>query len=190
MLIGDSISFAIESEITKAYVNPGLRALGLFVVHIDRRRFGVHSPEASLLANSFDAVSERIRCRGTHTAPFSDEPSGHELADAVVRALYCETERGRKFFDLEEREFVDLIHSRHLLWVPDGDQAFDDGSHILQFDLDDRVRLVAFKREEAELYEPQTLVDAWLPSETFYGALISWSSAFELEWRRSARVSG
>jgi hypothetical protein len=39
----------------------------------------------------------------------------------------------------------DMIYSRHILWAPDGDAAFDDGSYILQFDVDERVRLIAFK---------------------------------------------
>src|SRR4029078_3103087 len=111
------------------------------------------------------------------------------LADAVVRALYCETEVGRRCFDLAEHEFTNVVYSRHLLWIPDGDEAVDDGSHVLQFDIDDRVRLVAFKRQEAELYEQDSLVDVWLAADTFYGTFISWRSGFEREWRKSIRLS-
>ena len=39
-----------------------------------------------------------------------------------------------------------------LVSAPDGDEAFDDGSYVLQFDVGDRVRLIAFKR-------PDQLVD-------------------------------
>jgi len=79
--------------------------------------------------------------------------------------------------------------SGHLLWIPDGDEAFDDGSHVLQFDLNDRVRLVGFKRQEEELYDRNSLVDLWLPSDAFYGTLTSWNSAFDREWRMSLQVS-
>jgi hypothetical protein len=60
MMIGNPGIFAIESEISRAYERLGLRALGFFVLHVGGRRYGVYEPEATMLANSFDDVQERI----------------------------------------------------------------------------------------------------------------------------------
>ena len=46
------------------------------------------------------------------------------------------------------------------MWAPDGDEPFDDASYVLQFDVKDRVRLIAFKSSEGYLHDPATLSDA------------------------------
>ncbi len=66
-----------------------------------------------------------------------------------------------------ETSFSDLAYSNDLLWAPDGDETFDDGSYILQFDLGDRVRLIAFKRSENGLHDPFTLRDVWISAEGY-----------------------
>ena len=82
MLVGDPSKFAIESSISIAYEELGARALGFFVIHIGGRRYGVHEPDASWLACSFDEVERRLAERGTHTAPFSSEPDAGKTAPA------------------------------------------------------------------------------------------------------------
>jgi hypothetical protein len=53
---------------------------------------------------------------------------------------------------MSEAQFTKTLHSNSLVWAPDGDEAFDDSSNVLQFDIADPVRLIAFKR-------PDSLVD-------------------------------
>jgi hypothetical protein len=70
-------------------------------------------------------------------------------------------------------------------WAPDGDEAFDDGSYVLQFDVDDRVRLIAFKhgeRGEGWQCDSATLRDVWLAADEFYRILQQWHDAFYAEW--------
>ena len=88
MIVGDPRVFAIESKITKAYERLSFRALGFFVIHVSGRRYGVHSPEATMLACSFDQVENRTARCGTHTTPFAAEISGGEIADAFLAAVY------------------------------------------------------------------------------------------------------
>jgi hypothetical protein len=63
----------IGSAITRAYESPGLLAIGFFAIHVGGRSYGVRSPDATMLANSLDALSRRVSRRGRHNAPFADE---------------------------------------------------------------------------------------------------------------------
>lgn len=45
MTIGDPAVFAVESQITSAYERLSLRALGLFVIHIQGQTYGVRLPD-------------------------------------------------------------------------------------------------------------------------------------------------
>jgi hypothetical protein len=75
------------------------------------------------------------------------------------------------------------------MWAPDGDEAFDDGSYVLQFDVEDRVRLIAFRSGEGYVHDPATLSDVWLPSDDFYGVLQEWLQSFDREWTALMKVS-
>lgn len=166
MIIGDTGAFAIESGITKAHANLGLRALGFFVIHVGGNRYGLYESNATTLASSFDEVQNRIARRGLHTAPFAEELDAGRLADTFRHALYAD-DLQHEFFGLSRDQFSDLAYSNDLLWAPDGDETFDDGSYILQFDLGDRVRLIAFKRSENGLHDPFTLRDVWISAEGY-----------------------
>src|SRR5258706_8969416 len=178
--VGDPSSFAIASAITKAYERLGFRALGFFVIYIGGRRYGVQESDATLLACSFDEVRDRIARRGTHSAPFATEPDAGRIADAYRDAIYAPDQDHESFFGIPQREFRDLIYSNHLGWVPDGDEAFDDGSHVLHFDVEDRVRLIAFKSIEGGYHhDPRTLADRWIDAAEFYRILEEWRDSFE-----------
>jgi len=183
MIIGDATRFAIESRITTAYSELGLRALGLFVIHICGKRYGLYEPDATLLACSFDKVRERISWRGRHTAPFSYEPDGGKIADAYRHALYAPDQKMETFFGLPHAEFRALIYQSKLVWAPDGDEAFDDGSFVLQLDKEDYVRLIGFTtKKEGYEHEPGSLADLWIGANEFYRILEEWSSTFDKEW--------
>jgi len=141
MTIGNPSDFAIESSITRAYARLSFRALGYFVIHIAGCRYGVHASDATMLACSLKEVDARISRRGTHAAPFATEFGGR-IADALHVAIYAPEEEDKKVFGMSQVELCDFTYSRHLIWAPDGDEAFDDGSSVLQFDVGDRVRLI------------------------------------------------
>jgi Immunity protein 42 len=177
MIIGNPFVFAIESSITRAYERLSLRALGSFVVHVGGLSYGVKREDATMLACSFDEVEKRLARRGKHTAPFAEELDGGKIADAFRKAIFTDDPSG-SYFGMLLAEFRELFYATRAdrMWAPDGDQAFDDGSFVLQFDVDDRVRLIAFKSGEAHLHDPTTLRDVWLSADTFYGVLRQWLS--------------
>jgi hypothetical protein len=187
MIVGDPKVFAIESQITRAYERLSLLALGFFAIHVGGRRYGVCEPEATMLACSFGEVERRLRRRGGHTAPFSTEADAGKIADAFRQAIFAE-EQDEHYFGIPVLEFRSLFSSNDLFptnsirWAPDGDAAFDDSSYVLQFDVDDRVRLIAFRCGEGYGHDPTTLSDVWLPAGAFYKVLHQWHDAFAAEW--------
>jgi hypothetical protein len=183
VIIGNPSVFAIESGVTQAYERLSQRALGFFVIHVGGRRFGVYEPDATMMGCSFDTVERRIAERGTHTASFANESDGGMIADAFRSAVYAE-EQDERYLGIPLAEFRDLFYpvSSDLLWAPDGDEAFDDGSFVLQFDVEERVRLIAFRSGEGYVHNPATLSDVWLPADEFYRVLQQWHQAFYIEW--------
>jgi hypothetical protein len=180
MTVGDPSLFAIESEITRACERLSWRGLGFFVIHVAGQSYGIKSPGQSMLACSFDQVGTRISGRGTHQAPFG-EAAAIEIAESYTSAVYSDNSGNETYFGLSEAEFTTTLYSRSLIWAPDGDEAFDDGSYVLQFDVGDRVRLIAFKRPES-LVDPASVREVWLSSDTFYNALREWKNIFLVEW--------
>lgn len=159
-----------------------LRALGFFVIYVGGFRYGVYEPEATMLANSFDEVGRRLAERGMHTCDFSTEPEAAKIAGAVSCAVYSDALGGERAFGIAPSEFGLQLSSKDLLWAPDGDEAFDDGSHVLQFDVEDRVRLIAFKRTDGDRPENGTLRDVWIGSGEFYTILQKWHDDFKATW--------
>jgi hypothetical protein len=180
MTVGDTSLFAIESEITRAFERPSWRGLGFFVIHVAGKSYGIKSPGQSMLACSFDQVGTRITGRGTHQAPFA-EAAAIDIANAYTSAVYLDNDGNETYFGLSEAEFTKTLYSKSLVWAPDGDEAFDDGSYVLQFDVGDRVRLIAFKRPES-LVDPASVREVWLSSDTFYNALREWTNTFLVDW--------
>ena len=185
MIIGDPSRFAIESEIADAYERLSFRALGFFMIHIVGCRFGVPDPEATMLACSFDAVQRRLTNRGKHVASFATETAA-AIADAFRGAVYSEAPSA-SYFGIPFACVQESFYSADLIWAPDGDEAFDDGSFVLQFDVGDQVRLVAFRRVGGDVHDPGTLAEVWLPADEFYAALEQWRDRFESEWASSPK---
>lgn len=185
MIIGNKSEFGIESAITKAYERLSFRALGYFIIYINNIKYGIDLPDASMLACSFDEVENRLLMRGLHTAPFSDESNANIIVDAVCKSIYSEELKDEYFFGLPRANFHDIIVKNKLVWVPDGDEAFDDGSHILHFDVGNKVRLIGFKRFENDI---NNLTEIWIDSDEFYKVLQLWADTFKSEWESSLKV--
>jgi hypothetical protein len=181
MTVGDTSSFAIESEITRACERLSFRGLGFFVIHVAGQRYGIKSPGQTMLACSFDEVGRRINGRGTHQAPFA-EAAAIDIANAYTSAVYLDNNGNQTYFGMSEAQFTKTLYSNSLVWAPDGDEAFDDSSYVLQFDVGDRVRLIAFKRPDS-LVDPASMREIWLSSDTFYNALREWRDTFLAEWK-------
>jgi len=185
MIIGDPLVFAIESNITEAYQNPSLRGLGNFVIYIKNKRYGVFTPDATALGCSFDAVLNRIVNRGKHIASFSMEADPEKIANFVINALYNENPEGKYYFGLSFKKLANVIYENNLLWAPDGDEAFDDGSFILQFDVGSMVRLIGFKFNDNYICDSTSLSDLWIASDEFYNTLQVWHEKFLIHWQKS-----
>ena len=181
MTIGETSIFAIESHIDRAFEKPSWRGLGFFVIYICGRRYGIKSPGQTMLACSLDEVERRISRRGTHEAVFADADAT-EIANAYTRAVYVDHDESETYFGMSETQFTEAINSRGIVWAPDGDEAFDDSSYILQFDVDERVRLVAFTRPDGSV-DPTSLREVWLSACDFYSTLLRWQDAFLAEWK-------
>ena len=181
-MTGDSSVFAIESSITRAYERLGQRALGFFAIYIAGNCYGVRAPEASLLACSLDAVQRRIARRGLHSVSFGADAEAIKLAEAVIATTYDEDTLNATFFGMSSDEFRHALQSAELLWAPDGDAAFDDGGHVLQFDVDNQVRLIAFMNPLSRKDGTSSMAEIWTSAENFYGCLDKWQRQFEVEW--------
>ena len=183
MIIGDPSIFAIESGISEAYERLSLLSLGFFVIHINGRRYGVFEPDATMLACSFGAVEERITHRGRHTAPFANELDAGKIADAFRHAIFAD-EPEDEYFENSRESFKELFYTQSVdrMWAPDGDQAFDDRSYVLHFDVEDRVRLIAFQCQDGISYTHGTLSDVWLAADDFYNILRQWHDSFDAQW--------
>ncbi len=177
MIIGDRRTFAIESEVTEFSERPSLRGLGYFVVHISGERFGVKSPRATMMANSFDEVCRRLSEQGSHVAPFAAALDAYHLAFAVQEAVYGDVSTSSTL-----KEIAATLEERKLIWAPDGDSAFDDGAVIVQIDEETQVRLVAFRNSPSSSGEPIDLRELRMASDDYYDTLRKWSEAFLSEW--------
>lgn len=181
MIVGDPRTFAIESEVSRAYESLSCRGLGFFVIHLGGLTYGVRAADATMLACSFDEVEERLRERGAHCAFLSTEPDAGKISDAIRMGLYspdeCET-----YLGVNRTEFMKVVYSSRVIWAPDGDEAFDDRSFVLQFDVGQRVRLIGFRCDEGFGHDPSTLRDIWLEAGQFYAVLDEWRRRFEADW--------
>lgn len=188
LLVGDPSIFAIESKISVAYEQLGFKALGYFIIHVAGKSFGVRTWDASLLACSLDAVRARFAGRGTHEAGFGSEPNAVNVAEAMYFSVYREVPAHCRFFGLTADEFTDALYKTNTIWAPDGDECFDDGGMVMQFDVGDQVRLIAFMNAEYRDEMVASVAEAWMPADTYYEILDRWQSAFEAQWAAAPKV--
>lgn len=188
LLVGDPNKFAIESGITQAYARLSQRALGFFVIHIQGNIFGVQEPDASMLGCSLDAVADRIKRRGKHVSWLAKE-SAPEILEAYRSILYIGDQPDRCFFSTDQKTFARHVYASKISWAPDGDEAFDDSSYILQFVDAANVRLIAFKNMDTLQESIATLSDITIDAAEYYGVLSERHTKFEAEWLASAKAN-
>jgi hypothetical protein len=121
--------------------------------------------------------------RGLHRFPFAESDAA-ALADGYREAIYgTEDEWNGNRWDIDRDSFCHHIQTSRIQWAPDGDEAFDDSSYILQFDIGEQVRIIAFQCTQGLHHDPGTLREMWIPEEEFYGILREWQHAFLSEWK-------
>src|SRR5262249_23603083 len=123
-----------------------------------------------------------------HVASFSREADAGLIADAMVQSVYASDESEEQLLGLSRGELRGLLYSNNIIWAPDGDQAFDDGSCVVQFDNPGSVRIIGFKFDASFHHIPNTLRDISLDADKFYGILEEWLAEFEAEWAAAAKV--
>lgn len=181
MLIGNKSSFAIDTHIEEKLESKSLLGIGYFNIILADRRFGVCEVDATTLGCSYDNIVTRINDRGNHVAPFGEVADAHSVAKIFRDVMYINGEDGEPVFDLPRKTFMDLIYNNKLMWAPDGDEAFDDGSFVLHFDIGNDVRLIGFYTNVDTYCDEDTLVDIRISANEYYGILDSWRSKFEKE---------
>lgn len=124
--------------------------------------------------------------RGRHIAPFTTVSDARQIAGAFRNAIYEEEQR-ESYFGIPLTQFAEIIRQNRIVWAPDGGAAFDNSSYVLQFDVEDKVRIVAFRSAQSRPYHPATLRDIYLAADDFYIVLQKWYKAFEVEWASAAK---
>jgi|JI10StandDraft_1071094.scaffolds.fasta_scaffold611352_1 hypothetical protein len=191
MIVGDPKVFAIESFIATAYEELGLRALGFFLIHAHGVRYGVSNARATMLACSLDKVKQRVLWAGRHTIPFGGAAEAGAIAFAYRTAFFSPEADDRMYLGMPAAVFRREVLRSRIVWAPDGDAAFDDGSYVLQFDVQERVRLVGFRADGCGFGVAEgSLTDLWMDASQFYGVLANWSAAFESEWFLATKETG
>lgn len=179
MIFGNPKFLAVESEVLKYYEQRSSRALGFIVIHVGGMEYGLREADATMLACILDGSQRRLDQRGQHVCTFDYAPA-EDIAAALMEIIYEEEVR-EDFWGLDPEAFHKHIHYKNLLWSQSGDEAFDDGSHVVQIDVGSRVRVLAFKRT-SEGIDPRTLRDVWIEDVEFYNILSDWLKAFEANW--------
>jgi hypothetical protein len=182
MIVGNPSYFALESEITFAYKRLSQRALGFFAIHVGGRCYGIRAWDATMLATVFDGVSRRVAMRGRHTALSICNANSEALASAFSRATYVDHDPEELFFGMRDADFRTLLRSANIEWTADGDEGFDDSSRVLLFDIEDKVRLIAFSRATNPILDPESMREVWIPADDFYAILQEWHDRFLTEW--------
>lgn len=188
LLIGNQSVFAIESCISQAYKRLSFISLGFFIIYVNGMKYGVREKHATLLACSLNSVRRRVAERGNHVVSFGAKFEPQEIAEAYAKATYSTTPLEATFLGMSMREFKDEELKARILWAPDGDAAFDDGSHVLQFDCGEMVRLIAFRNDDDITSFRETIREAWLSADEYYGILDEWQRKFTIEWLESPKT--
>jgi len=185
MTIGDPKIFAIESEIFEAYENLGFFGLGFFVLHVNSHQYGVREENATMLGCALSEAQERLYDRGKHIAPFAYGNSAKNIIQGLREARYDPFPKRELIWGLSLDEINNIVGSSKCYWDTRCDEAFDDGSLILQFDIKEKVRLIANKTSNSLSKMPEEhefLQDLIIDSPMFYGILEEWIYRIKKQW--------
>ena len=185
---GDPRFFAIESHIAIAYSSGSMKALGCFLLHIAGKRFGVAERDATLLACSVEQVQRRLAMRGFHVAEYAENTDAYLIAKSAYDSVYNDCNDADLIMGVTYSSFTRQLINSEIVWAPDGDQAFDDGSHVLQFDIGSKTRLIGYRATKERHVDPDGIAEIIIDSDIFYSILQLWLREFETEWGEKNKI--
>ncbi|NIJ64636.1 hypothetical protein FHR20_001567 [Sphingomonas leidyi] len=157
--------------------------IGYFLIHVGGKQYGVKKPRACVMGNSYNEIVSRISQEGEHRLSFSSKIDSKELSIYIANSIYNRGFEGGVIPAQWSKEIDDSLYANALMWAPDGDSAFDDGSHIVQVDDEQRVRITAFVNAETQGEFENSISDVILGQETFYETLGAWAREFDGQWK-------
>lgn len=174
MICGDPSKFAIESIVSLTYGMTPQKALGNIIVFVGGKGYGNRAPDATTLGFPLEHARARIRRRGRHTAPFFEDESAEAIADALLAAEFDGGRQHELFFGLSASQIRKIVGSNNIDWAADVDESFDDGSHVFQFDIQERVRLIGCVNAAERCVH-----EVWLLADDYYQVIDSWQKSLE-----------
>ncbi|WP_374334534.1 Imm42 family immunity protein [Leeia sp.] len=178
MIFGDKNKFGVELSIDCYCISDGLMAVGKLLIYINGRKYGVDEPDATYLACSYNVIKEIVANRRRHCVPYVEDMSSSDIVSCFVWSVYAipygRNDWGGDFL----KRLDDDLYKIGCVWAPDGDRAFDDGSHVLIFDVGEMVRLVAFVNSDDEAVISSSLEELVIDADEFYGVLRGWVTGF------------
>jgi hypothetical protein len=183
-IFGNPDQFAFEFGIFQAFNSASIPANGHAIIHVNGMSYGRDDPEASSLGYIYGDVEYRLSCPGGRVIRQWDGASAEQIARSYVAAFHT-SEGENTELHLSRDEFIALVNKQRLGWASSGEEAWDDGSVVLQFDVGTRVRLVAFKTDYVDSKTTyHTFTERYVESAEFYQVLSEWKAAFDAEWNR------
>jgi hypothetical protein len=179
MIVGEPSRFAIEFDIQQAYPDKHFFALGMLLFHVGGKIYGVREKDATTFGNAIDGIETAIRGEKAAVNSALSEMPAYALADLFLDVVYrdpCEI-----ISEHERDQRRELFYSPDCSW-PNADEEFDDGSHILRFEIGKTMRLVAFKNVDYRVHE---LSEARIDIQEFRDVLSASLIAFD-DQRQSA----
>ena len=145
MIIGDTNSFAIAFEISE-FVKSHFIGIGSFNVYIKETKYGRDDKDATtffpLIEDLKTVLSEKEK-----SSEIFINGNEVEICKAYYEAIYIAEELNKKYFGYSYTDFYNKIlqiPTNIISWDFIG-EAFDDGSHMLQINDMDRIKLLGFK---------------------------------------------
>jgi hypothetical protein len=176
---GERDAFAIVCEVSEWLERDSQLGIGSFRYFVAGASFGRSEPDATLLGCSVQNVERRIRSRGRRVYLVEDGMNAAEIVSGYLR-LYSAAWIGDRGASLYRTASVEAYGRDGVVAAPDGDEAFDDGSHVLQFDRGDDVRVIAVRNFDTEAEALGSVREALLTADQFYGVLSKWVAEFHL----------
>lgn len=170
MLFGNKEKFAIEFEVKEIYHDKRFIGDGFFVVYIDGFMYGRKEDDAT----SFGAI--RGTLRESHDSffhlknPFfhyKDFETCDKYYDCSYRLVNRYTEDNLKDFRDVYKIGYEHNGERFIVSWAQMEEAFDDGSFVLQLNEGDSVRLLGFKTSDDETYNIENVHGAIIQKEKF-----------------------
>jgi hypothetical protein len=193
MIVGDPNYFAIESEMTAAFIDDTYKALGYFCVHIGGVCFGIKKSCAAHIGFAYISALGRIEYRGRHICPAEYVSwSGYKIAYHIWAEYFLDLPPMLKK-KLITQGFSTKKFGPDIEW-DDLDSGLDD-SRLYQFDIGDKVRLIGHKFTNCKIQfgqhqskiDRKTLRDIWIPADVYYDTLQEWADKFYAEWQDKKR---